>query len=75
VLRKDGSAKPAYDRLDHLINTAWRTRGNFTSDADGVVRIPAAFEGRYRIRAGSAKEVGLHRRGEPLNAKITLAKP
>ena len=52
VLRKDGSPKPSFHRLDELINHRWRTRGEFTTDGNGQIKIPFAFEGRYVIRCG-----------------------
>ena len=72
LLRKDGSLKPAFRRLDRLINDTWRTRGEFTSGADGRVVVPQAFEGEYRISAGSAEVRGEHSAAKPLEAVLMV---
>jgi len=70
LLRKDGTPKPAYWRLDHLINQAWCTRGEFRTDANGVVVIPHAFEGEYRLTAGGVSVRGVHSPDRPWTAVI-----
>ncbi len=52
IFRKDGSRKPAFDRLDRLINHEWRTRGEFRTNSRGEVKVPFAYEGHYAIRCG-----------------------
>lgn len=70
LLRKDGSPKPAFEKLDRLINETWRTSGEFTTDRDGRVVIPNAFEGEYHISAGGQEVRGGHRAGQPLEAVV-----
>jgi GH35 family endo-1,4-beta-xylanase len=70
LLRADGSRKPSFEKLDRLINEQWRTRGTFTSDAQGRVVIPAAFEGDYEIRRGDRVARGNHRVSAPWQAVV-----
>jgi GH35 family endo-1,4-beta-xylanase len=72
VLRKDGTPKPAFERLDHLVNRAWRTGGAFTTDAAGRVLVPDAFEGFYRVSAGGQRRSGEHRKAAPLTVTFAL---
>lgn len=72
LLRKDGSPKPAYWRLDHLINREWTTRGEYHADAHGQLVIPHAFEGEYRISADGASVRGSHSPGNPLNTVLVV---
>lgn len=65
-LRKDGTPKPAFDRVDNLINKAWRTGGTFTTDARGTLVVPGAFEGAYEVTSGGARANGEHRAAAPL---------
>jgi len=74
LLRKDGSPKPACLRLDRLINQVWRTNGTFVADADGRVVIPHAFEGEYRISAGSTELMREHSPDRPLAAVLVVPK-
>jgi GH35 family endo-1,4-beta-xylanase len=70
LLRKDGSPKPSYERLDRLINQEWRTRGEFTTDAGGRVTVPGAYEGHYRITSGTGAATGDHRAAQPLRVHL-----
>ena len=72
LLRPDGTPKPAYWRLDHLINQAWTTRGEFRTDAAGRVVVPHAFEGDYRLSAGGVEISGEHTPDRPLDAMIVV---
>jgi len=72
LLRKDGSPKPSFERLDKLINQQWRTRGEFITDKNGDVKIPAAFEGEYRISTGPRELKATHKRGAPVSATLKL---
>jgi endo-1,4-beta-xylanase len=72
LLRKDGSPKPSFERLDRLINGQWRTRGEFTSDSRGRVTVPGAYEGHYRITVGTVEATGDHRVGKPLRLRVRL---
>lgn len=51
-LRRDMSAKPAYDRLMALIKGDWWTKTEATTDADGTARV-RAFYGTHRITTQS----------------------
>ena len=73
LLRKDGSPKPSFERLDRLINREWRTRGEFTTEPSGRVTVPGAYEGHYRITAGGVEAAGDHRAGQPLRLRVRLA--
>ncbi len=72
LLRKDGSPKPSFERLDRLINREWRTQGQFTTDASGRITVPGAFEGHYRITTGDVEASGDHRAGQPLRLRLRL---
>lgn len=48
LIRKDMSAKPAYDVLDDLVNRKWKTDLNIKTDKDGSVKT-RVFRGRYAI--------------------------
>ena len=50
VIRKDGSLKPSYERLHHLIKEEWHTEYDATTDAEGYV-IVKGFKGKYEITA------------------------
>jgi len=50
VIRKDGSLKPSYERLHHLIKEEWHTEYDATTDAEGYVSI-SGFKGKYEITA------------------------
>ncbi len=63
-IRADGTPKPSYDRLHHLVNTEWGTDETRTTDAEGRLRFNG-FLGDYRIehRDGAA-EFTLNEAGE-----------
>ena len=69
-LRKDGSPKPSYHRLDHLINSKWRTNGSLLSDDHGKVLFSHAFEGRYRIFSGETERLVNHSKWQPVKATL-----
>jgi endo-1,4-beta-xylanase len=50
LLRADMTPKPAYHRLDHLINDTWRTRVDGRTDRRGEFRL-RAFHGQYIVAA------------------------
>ena len=54
VIRKDGSLKPAYERLHHLIKEEWHTEYDATTDSEGYVTIKG-FKGKYEITADKLK--------------------
>ncbi len=72
-LREDGTRKPSFERIDNLINRAWRTNGEFATSEDGTVVIPNAFEGEYQFAVGGATTRGVHATRAPL--QITLKTP
>lgn len=72
IIRKDGTPKPAFDRLARLINDEWTTRGSFTTNARGEVIVEGAYEGEYRITAGTAAIEAPHEPAQPLTARLTL---
>jgi GH35 family endo-1,4-beta-xylanase len=74
LLRKDGTPKAAYWRLDRLINQEWRTRGTFLADAGGRLVVPHAFEGDYRISVDGIEFRGEHSVDRPLTAMIVVGK-
>ncbi len=69
-LHADGTPKPAFFRLDNLINKAWRTNGEFSTGQDGTVTIPNAFEGEYEISGVGAKTSGVHAATAPLGVEL-----
>jgi endo-1,4-beta-xylanase len=74
LLRKDGSPKPAYWRLDRLINQEWRTRGTYLADAGGRLVVPHAFEGDYRISVEGIELRREHSVDRPMTAMIVVGK-
>ena len=75
ILRQDGRPKPSFERLDHLINHQWRTRGDFQTDAQGCVKIDRAFAGAYSIRCGRSTVECEHRAASPLFQVIREERP
>ena len=69
LLKADMSPKPLYDRLLHLVKTAWKTDERTASDEAGEARVRCTF-GAHRVRATLASghavtgEFTLHRGGE-----------
>ena len=51
VIRKDGSLKPSYERLHHLIKEEWHTEYDASTDAEGYVTV-SGFKGKYEITGG-----------------------
>ena len=51
ILHKDGSEKPAYKMLKHLIKEEWHSQGEITTDANGYAVIEG-FKGEYEIGNG-----------------------
>jgi len=48
VVRRDGSVKPSYELLDHLINHEWHTDETVTTDGEGNVTV-TGFKGGYEL--------------------------
>jgi hypothetical protein len=71
IIREDGTPKPAFDRLDRLINEEWATRGTFTTNARGEVLVDGAYEGEYRVTAGTGAIEAPHHTAQPLTARIS----
>lgn len=70
-VRADGTPKPSYDRLHHLINTEWGTPATTTAtDAEGRLRFNG-FLGDYRITC-DGRGVAF-RLDEPGEAHLTVA--
>lgn len=65
LLRFDMSKKPAYDRLDELINRRWHTEETLTADACGCASL-RGFYGDYTVE--------VTRDGKTVTKEITLAK-
>lgn len=74
LLRKDGSPKPAYWRLDRLINQEWRTKGTYLADEGGRATVPHAYEGDYRISTAGSEVRGEHSVDRPLTTTIVVGK-
>lgn len=51
ILHKDGSEKPAFGMLKHLIKEEWHSQGEITTDANGYAVIEG-FKGEYEIGNG-----------------------
>ena len=71
-LRKDGTPKPAFERLDALINKQWRTNGEFTTDERGRVMVPQAYEGWYEAKCGLLTVRKKHSAAAPLKCLLNL---
>lgn len=54
VIRKDGSLKPSYERLHHLIKEEWHTFLSLTTDANGYVEV-TGFKGEYEADVNGSK--------------------
>ena len=54
IVREDWTPKPAFESVDDLINSKWKTRFEARSDADGRVRFHG-FHGEYQITVTSPK--------------------
>ena len=50
VIRKDGSLKPSYNALHHLIKEEWHTELDATTDANGFITVEG-YKGKYEITA------------------------
>ena len=48
VVRRDGSVKPSYELLDHLINHEWHTDETVITDGEGMVTVQG-FKGGYEL--------------------------
>lgn len=48
VIRKDGSLKPSYEKLLHLIKEEWHTEYDAVTDENGFVQIEG-YKGKYEI--------------------------
>ncbi|MBW4041696.1 MAG: 1,4-beta-xylanase [Acidobacteria bacterium] len=71
LVRADGSEKPSYAVLDHLVNEEWRTRSQrLRTDASGRLRVHGTL-GTYSVAAGSAK-ASFHIAREPRTTGIAL---
>ena len=51
LIRKDGSVKPAYEKLYSLIHGEWETHDTLLTDADGRLTF-TGFKGDYALKAG-----------------------
>jgi GH35 family endo-1,4-beta-xylanase len=71
-LRKDGTPKPAFERLHALINERWRTNGEFTTDEQGRVMVPQAYEGWYEAKCGLLTVRKKHSAAAPLKCVLNL---
>ncbi len=56
VIRKDGSLKPSYNILHHLIKEEWHSEYDTTTDAEGYVTVNG-FKGKYEISADNRKGI------------------
>lgn len=56
LIRKDGSLKPAYNTLHHLIKEEWHTEFDSTTDANGFITLEG-YKGKYEISAGKLKGI------------------
>ena len=65
ILYQDGTPKPAFFKLDHLINHVWRTQGEQVTNERGEVSF-LAYEGEYEIQVGTQTVRGIHRANQPL---------
>ena len=71
VIRKDGSLKPAYHRLHHLIREEWTTDRTLLTNADGVAELEG-FRGEYLAEAGTASgRFPLSAGGAPVTVRLT----
>jgi len=76
ILDRDGHPKPAYLALNQLINHAWRTTGQYRTDASGKVVIPNAYEGRYQLVVDrQIYDLGVHSARHPLQRRVKLVNP
>lgn len=52
IIRKDGSTKPVYDMLKHLIKEEWTTSATLKTNEDGWITVEG-YKGQYELQVGS----------------------
>lgn len=55
LIRRDGSLKPAYQRLYKLIKEEWHTQLELTTDANGFIEVEG-FKGKYELTDSCASQ-------------------
>ena len=70
VIRKDGSLKPSYNTLHHLIKEEWHSEYDATTDAEGYVTVNG-FKGKYEISADNRK--GFFRLTNDSKSELTIS--
>jgi endo-1,4-beta-xylanase len=74
ILYPDGNPKPAFTRLNRLINQTWRTNVELSTDHNGYASIPHAYEGEYRIIIDDRSMMGKHTQRNPLRQTYSLSR-
>ncbi|WP_055075087.1 endo-1,4-beta-xylanase [Pseudanabaena sp. 'Roaring Creek'] len=72
ILNKDGIPKPAFTRLNRLINQTWRTNVELKTDSNGYAIIANAYEGIYKIVIGNQTFLNKHTSSQPLKKNIPI---
>ena len=70
LLREDGTVKPAYNRLYHLIREEWWTEDTLRTDSDGCLTF-TGFRGDYELTCGVlTTSFSLHSASAPLTLTL-----
>ncbi len=72
ILNKDGIPKPAFTRLNRLINQTWRTNVELKTDNNGYAFVANAYEGIYKIVIGNQTFVKKHTSSQPIKERIHI---
>ncbi len=67
-------AKPAFTRLNRLINQTWRTNVELFTDRNGYAIVPHAYEGEYKIIIGDRSVMGKHTQKNPLRQTYSISR-
>ncbi|PZV12411.1 MAG: hypothetical protein DCF20_17670 [Pseudanabaena sp.] len=72
ILHKDGTPKPAFIRLNRLINETWRTEVQLKTNNNGYAIVDSAYEGEYKITTADRAFKFKHTSSNPINTHIRL---
>ena len=70
VIRKDGSLKPSYNALYHLIKEEWHTELDAKTDENGCLTLEG-FKGKYEITSKDNKKA-VYNLNKAENVELTL---
>ena len=71
VIRKDGSLKPSYNTLHHLIKEEWHTENDLVTDENGFIQLEG-FKGKYELTYNGKKGNFVLQSGEKSDCEVTV---